>query len=527
MNLVELIAGQAAETPSAIAVIGGDGSQLSYGQLWQQVLAVRHGLIQAGMIPGDGVLFSVRPSPQSLVLALGVVAAQGVVVFADPGAGPQMFAARMRLARPRWSAAESVLYAASRIAPVRAYARRRGLLLPNLSTLDVRQHVYSGRWLPGVPRGALSLSTLASGPALQPDAFGDPHQLAAVEGSAPQPGVFGDPDQPAAVIFTSGTTADPRAVVHTGASLGVARDLFQSRVPIGPGDVIHTDQLMLGLPTLAAGACWSMPPLSGTPKRFLEDLASRGATHTFCVPVHLSEILDAATAPLPPRLRVVLLGAAPAPATLLRRAIEAAPHAEVISVYAMTEMLPVAMASAAQKLAHSASGAPGDLLGQLLPGIEARVADDGELLLSGPNLCRGYLGQDPLSWLPTGDSAAVGPAGELILLGRKKDMLIRGKFNLYPGLYEPAINAVEGVREAAYVGCAHAAHGDEEVVLAVVPADPGATKAILQRLHRLLPTLIDHDAIPERIVILPSLPHCGRGRKLDREALRSQIEGIP
>lgn len=502
MTLVRQLLDQAARTPGDVALVAGDGAELTFGELRRQVLAVRHGLRSAGLAPGDGVLFSVRPSPESLVLALGVVAAGGVVVFADPGAGPEMFTARLRLARPRWSAAESVLYAGSRLRPVRAYARRRGLLLPNLADLQVpgegpMRHVHVGRRLPGVPRGALSFAELARGP-------------------APEPGDDGDPGAPAAVIFTSGTTADPRAVVHTQASLAAALGLFRARLPLGPGDVVHTDQLMLGLPTLIAGARWSMPPLFCAPADFARLMRERGATHTFCVPVHLAEILDAAPE-LPAGLRHVLLGAAPAPAGILRRAAAAAPGAEILSVYAMTEIVPVAVATADEKLAHTASGADGDLLGAPLPGVGARVAEDGELLLSGPNLCRGYLGADPLAELPTGDLARL-DGGRLVLLGRKKDMLIRGKFNLYPGLYEPSIAALPGVAEAAIVGVADPQTGDEEVVLAVV-----GTGDLPAGLRRALPDVIDHDALPDRIVVLPELPRSGRTRKLDRARLRALV----
>ncbi|GAA1538043.1 class I adenylate-forming enzyme family protein [Actinomadura kijaniata] len=494
MTLVARLLEQAARTPAEVALVAGDGAELTYGDLRRRVLAVRHGLLAAGMEPGDGVLFSVRPSPESLVLALGVVAAGGVVVFADPGAGPEMFTARLGLARPRWSAAESVLYAGSRLRPVRAYARRRGLLLPNLADLRIpgderpMRHVFTGRRLPGVPRGALSFASLAAG-------------------DAPEEPFTGDPDAPAAVIFTSGTTANPRAVVHTQGSLAAALDLFRERLPLGPGDVVHTDQLMLGLPTLISGARWSMPPLFCPPADFARLLAERGATHTFCVPVHLAEVLDAAPR-LPGHLRYVLLGAAPAPAGVLRRAVAAAPSAKVLSVYAMTEILPVALASAEDKLAHTASGAGGDLLGE--PLVDAVVAGDGELLLSGPNLCRGYLGEPPLDRLPTGDLARIDD-GRLVLTGRKKDMLIRGKFNLYPGLYEPAVAALPGVVEAAYVGLPDPETGDEEVVLAVVGATAG--------LDRRLRDVIDHDALPDRIVAVPGLPRSGRGRKLDRERL--------
>ncbi|MFB4312495.1 class I adenylate-forming enzyme family protein [Actinomadura sp. 21ATH] len=489
MTLVRRLLDQAAETPGAVALVAGDGRELTYGELRRQVLAVRHGLVTAGMEPGDGVLFSVRPSPESLVLALGVVAAGGVVVFADPGAGPEMFAARLRLARPRWSAAESLLYAGSRLGPVRAYARRRGLLLPDLAALGIPHHVHVGRWLPGVPRGALPFARLA-------------------RGAAPEPPGDGDAGAPAAVIFTSGTTEKPRAVVHTQGSLSAALDLFRERLPLGPGDVVHTDQLMLGLPTLISGARWSMPPLSCPPGDFARLLEERGATHTFCVPVHLAEVLDARPR-LPEGLRYVLLGAAPAPAAILRRALDAAPSAEVLSVYAMTEILPVAIASAQEKLGHSGEG---DFLGA--PLVATSIAADGELLLSGPNLCRGYLGDPPLAELPTGDLARHDAAGRLVLLGRKKDMLIRGEFNLYPGLYEPAIAALDGVAEAAIVGVPDPATGDEEVVLAITgTADP-------DRLRARLPGVIDHDALPDRIVVLPELPRSGRGRKLDRDRLR-------
>jgi acyl-CoA synthetase (AMP-forming)/AMP-acid ligase II len=494
VSLVGHLLDQAAETPDAVALVAGDGAELTYGDLRRQVLAVRHGLLAAGLEPGDGVLFSVRPSPESLVLALGVVAAGGVVVFADPGAGPEMFTARLRLARPKWSAAESLLYAGSRLRLVRAYARRRGLLLPNLSDLEIPGHIYVGRRLPGVPAGALSFAKL-------------------VRGDAPEPSDAGDPDAPAAVIFTSGTTENPRAVVHTQGSLSAALDLFRERLPLGPGDVVHTDQLMLGLPTLISGARWSMPPLFCSPDDFGRQLEERGATHTFCVPVHLAEVLNAHPK-LPEGLRYVLLGAAPAPAAILRRALDAvAPSAEVLSVYAMTEILPVAIASAQEKLAHTGEG---DFLGR--PLVETSIAGDRELYLSGPNLCRGYLGDPPLKELPTGDLARLDDEG-LVLLGRKKDMLIRGKFNLYPGLYEPAIAALDGVTEAAIVGLPDPDTGDEEVVLAIVgTADP-------DRLHARLPGVVDHDALPDRIVVMSELPRSGRGRKLDRDQLRELVRG--
>lgn len=63
MTLVRRLLDQAGRTPGAVALVSGDGAELTYGELRRQVLAVRHGLLSGGLAAGDGVLFSVRPSP--------------------------------------------------------------------------------------------------------------------------------------------------------------------------------------------------------------------------------------------------------------------------------------------------------------------------------------------------------------------------------------------------------------------------------------------------------------------------------
>lgn len=309
------------------------------------------------------------------------------------------------------------------------------------------------------------------------------------------------------MIFTSGTTARPRGVVHTRGSLAAGLELFRNAFPLGPGDIVHTDQLMLGLPALLAGATWSLP----TGGDLAGDLAARRATHTFAVPVHLDRLLRR-TPRLPATLRYLLLGAAPAPPAVLRRALDAGP--QVLSVYAMTEALPIAIASAREKLAHTG----GDLLGAPLPGVGVRVAADGELFVSGPHLARCYLGEEPLTEVATGDLVRM-EAGRLILLGRKKDMILRDGVNIYPGLYEPAVAALPGVAEAAIVGLTDPETGDEEVVLAVVPAG-GYDERLLRRS---LPRIVDAAALPDRVVALDALPRSGRADKLDRAALRALV----
>ncbi|WP_433369706.1 class I adenylate-forming enzyme family protein [Streptosporangium sp. CA-115845] len=496
INGIMTIAGR---EPGRTAIVDGRGREITYGELARRVSAVRDAMggpsPEDGMRPGDGVLFAVRPGVDAVTLALGAVAAGGTLVLADPGLAPGVLAARMAATRPAWVISESLLYTLS--GPLRSLARRRGLLLPNLADpLPGRpvRHLYTGPWLPGVPRGALRLPGILRSPS-------------GPSGPSGRRAYGSDPDQPAAVIFTSGTTARPRGVVHTRRSLATGLEMFRSVFPLGPGDIVHTDQLMLGLPALLAGATWSLPGGGD----LAAELAARRATHTFAVPVHLDRLLRQ-TPRLPGTLRYLLLGAAPAPPGVLRRAIEAGP--EVLSVYAMTEALPIAIASAREKLAQ----AEGDLLGAPLPGVGVRIAEDGELFVSGPHLARCYLGEEPLREIATGDLVRL-DAGRLVLLGRKKDMILRDGVNIYPGLYESGIAALPGVAEAAIVGLADPETGDEEVVLAVVPTG-GYDEGLLRGA---LPEIMDSAALPDRIEPLDAFPRSGRADKLDRAALRDLV----
>lgn len=487
---------------------------LTYAQLGERIRAVATRLTSAGFAPGERVLFSVRPSPDSVVLALGVVAAGGTVVFVDPGVGPALFAARTELAAPGWAAAESVLYAAGR-GPLRALARRRGVLLPDYGGLPVR-HIRAGRRLPGVPRNAIPLAALLRP---VPEAEVETGVRARHERA---------PDQDAVVVFTAGTTAAPRAVVHTRASLGAALDVLSTRCALGPGTRVHTDQFLLGLPALVGGGHWSMPPYGFAPAARPDELArglgaevgGQRATHTFLVPADLAAVLDAVErgeVALPDSLRQVLLGAAPVLPPLLRRARAALPGVEFLAVYGMTEILPVAIATAEEKLAHPG---PGDLVGAPLPGVRARIDGEGRLVVGGANLGH-YLGEPRRSEHTTGDLARIDDTddggGAIVLHGRATDMLIRGRTNIYPGLHEPAVATLPGVAQALLVGVPDAI-GDDRVVLALVAA-PGTPPGLADRVRAALPALIDAAALPDEVVLVDAVPVAGRTRKPDRVAL--------
>jgi acyl-CoA synthetase (AMP-forming)/AMP-acid ligase II len=208
---------------------------------------------------------------------------------------------------------------------------------------------------------------------------------------------------------------------------------------------------------------------------------------------------------------------------LLERAFARFPGVTIRAVYGMTEMLPVAIADGAEKLVRAAS--EGDYVGRLVPSVRARV-DAGELVLAGPGLAARYLGEPPLTEVRTGDLARI-DGEELVLLGRKKDMFIRGTQNVYPALYEPVIAGIAGVREAVMTGAPDEIGDDRIVVLVVPEVDPPASldarHPLARSVARALPGLIDAGVIPDAVFASPEFPRTGRSRKLDRRAIARQI----
>jgi len=527
-DLVAAVLASCDAHPDAAALTFGRAT-LSYGELARRVRATAASLVREGMLPGDRVLFSVRPGPDAVVLALGIVEAGGTVVFADPGAGEALFRARAALAAPRWVAAESLLYLASS-RPFRGPARRRGLeLAPYGRLVPEARHLRAGRWLPGVPRGALALSRLRRPRSGRIEASsGNPGGLDTPASPATRPAHV---DQDALVIFTSGTTDAPKAVVHSRASLGAGLADFAAGVGLREGQRVLTDQLMVGIPALIAGAHWTMPPTGANPGARPEQyLALLPETEVlFVVPAAADAILralDARPELAPRRLQTIILGGAPVLRPLLQRIATRFPDAAIRAVYGMTEILPVAIADGRAKL--DAPTQDGDGVGHLAPSVHARLVD-GELVLSGPGLARGYLAElpeHPLTELATGDLARL-DGDRLTLLGRAKDMFIRGTQNVYPGLYEPIIAGLPGVIDAAMVGIPDEI-GDDRVVVVVVPDRdvprmPSAEHPVVRSVARALPGLLDAGVLPDAVLAIAELPRAGRSRKLDRAALTAVV----
>jgi acyl-CoA synthetase (AMP-forming)/AMP-acid ligase II len=506
--LLAALEARRAERPGAIAMREASGGGVATReQLVARVRAVTRGLIRAGLAPGDHVLFAVRPGIDTIVFMLAIVEAGGVLVAADLGIGDALFASQMAMIQPRWVVADSLLLAASRYQLLRRFARARGLSLLPLEQLTPARCIGVGPWLPA------SRNTIA-GASLERS--GAPSGTVALPAMAPE--------DPAIIVFTSGTTAAPKAVVHSGRSIAATLDLVGSQLCFGEGDVLYASDVHLVLPALSAGASVVVPPrgrFSAARTRYL--LREYGATHLFNVTADaqvLAEHLATAGESLPATVREVMIGAAPVRAGFLRR-FQAVlpPSARAWCVYGMTELLPAAFITLEEKLAYQGDG---DMLGVLARGVTARLTGEGELVLRGPNLFTRYLGYEPVEEHYTGDVARF-DNGRVVLLGRSKDMIIRGHHNIYPALHEPVVERLAGVRRCAMVGVFDERHADERVVLVVEPEDGVDGDRLVRKVGRALrdgPSRIDDAAAPDLIIAMP-LPLTGRSHKVDKDALRA------
>ncbi|WP_436521540.1 class I adenylate-forming enzyme family protein [Actinoplanes sp. HUAS TT8] len=466
--LSELIAGlrPGDDTP---ALLGR--RRITRGDLAQLLQRYGGALHARGLRPGDTLGVAVRPGPRALAMLLAAYRMGLRVAVLDPAAGPDVLLARLALARPSLIVADAAAQAvASWAAPL---ARRAGLALPDLSRLAPTVTV--GRRLPG------------SAPALR-------------AGGPPPPAFDGDGD--AVIIFTSGTTASPRAVVHTRAGLGTGMRAVADLVRPEAGVPILGGMFFVLVPSLASGAPVAVP--ARRPAALARQIASLRPQATYLTPPQLRAALDAG---VPFRGRVYS-GSAPVSSSLLGR-VRAAGADEAWCVYALTEVFPAAAIEATAKAAHDGDGDP---VGELLPGVRARLTPAGELQLAGAGVCDRYLGAEPHEWVSTGDIARVG-GRNVVLAGRAKDMILRRAENIYPGLYEPSLH-VPGVSLAVLVGVP-AGDGDEDVV-AIVETTPGTDRAQVEAALR-EPLRRMGAARPDRVLFAP-VPLAGRSRKPDRIA---------
>jgi malonyl-CoA/methylmalonyl-CoA synthetase len=221
------------------------------------------------------------------------------------------------------------------------------------------------------------------------------------------------------------------------------------------------------------------------------------------------------------RLRLCVCGSAPLPATLHEVLVDVG--VRVLERYGMTETVMLVSNPYDGERRSGSIGVP-------LPGVEVRLTGDGgaaEIEVRGPNVFRGYWGRPDATaaaftddgWFRTGDLAERDADGYLRIVGRSKELIITGGFNVHPREVEEVLGGHPGIAEVAVCGIPSPEWG-EEIAAFAVPR-PGAPTPDLDELRSWAGGRLARHKLPRRLVLLDELPRNALG-KVVRSELRSR-----
>ena len=342
----------------------------------------------------------------------------------------------------------------------------------------------------------------------------------------------------ALLIYTSGTTGTPKGVMLDHANLDAMTAMGRDALKIGPDDrcllilpLFHVNGIVVSILTpLLVGASVVIAERF-TPNTFCEVIERERPTFFSAVPTiyNLLAALPDDVRPDTSSVRVAVCGAAPASAELLAR-FEDRFGFPLVEGYGLSE------ATCGSTINPIDGPRKPGTVGLPFPGQELRVlcadghpaaaGENGEVEVRGANVMRGYLGRPDDTaavindgWLRTGDVGHLDDDGYLTLVGRSKEMIIRGGENIYPKEIEDVLRGHPAVLEAAVIGAPDEKWG--EIVVAFVQACPGATVDVDALKVRCREQLSGYKR-PTAIHVLESLPKNAVG-KLDKRSLPGQI----
>lgn len=365
-------------------------------------------------------------------------------------------------------------------------------------------------------------------------------RLGAIEPAADASTNISETDD-AVILFSSGTTGKPKGIVHTHASALAAGigwcdamtlhqdDILQSPFPVFSGAGLHFN----GLAVLWAGGTFVVDDYNTQESMALVQRA--GATVYVAVPSIFQYWLAEGDLDKVRGLRALDYGGAMmAPATIeaLRKAI---PGVDLIQTYGLTEGGPGGVVLP-PRYALAKLGSVGNrgmwthMHFRVLreDGQDAGTDEAGEIVIHGPSLMSRYLDNPEETaaafvdgWLRTGDIGRLDAEGFLYLIDRKKDLIIRGGYNIAPAEVENALMQCDGVFEAAVIGKPHERLG-EDLKAFVVPRNNVTLNA--DDLRRQLAHLLADFKIPRDFEFVNELPRNAAGKVL-RRALRERSPG--
>jgi len=354
-----------------------------------------------------------------------------------------------------------------------------------------------------------------------------------------------DPEGVALLLYTSGTTAAPKAAilrhrhltsyVMTTVEFAGAEPDAASLVSVPPYHIagmaailssVYAGRRIVQLPAFDA-ATWV-------------DLAIReGVTHAMVVPTMLARIVDhmeSAGIATIPTLRALSYGGGKMPLPVIEKALDLLPGCNFVNAYGLTETSSTVAVLGPD--AHRAAAASTDpavrarlgSAGQLVPDIEAEirgidgeplpVGETGELYLRGPQVSGEYVGRaaavDDAGWFATRDRAFVDAEGFLFIEGRADDTIIRGGENIAPAEIEEVLRTHDAVADVAVLGLPDEEWG--QIIAAVVVLRPGP-EPDAEALRTFAREHLRTSKTPDRIEFRSELPHTETGKLLRRVLL--------
>ena len=455
------------------------GVRLTYAQLHDRVRGLAATLAKDGVEPGDRVAICAPNTHHWVVAALGILHAGGTLVPINTRfTGPEMLDIITR------SEAKALFVANTFLSVDRlAHLRRAALDTPHL-TPDVIYQVPDG-W---------------------PEATGT---------ASPRT----DPEQVSDILFTSGTTGRSKGAMSAHRqSLGVA-EAWARCAGLRRGDrylvinpFFHSFGYKAGILACLLRGATIVPQQTFDVARTMELIERERITVLPGAPTIYQSMLDSGRTADLSSLRLAVTGAATVPVRLVERMRAELGFDTVLTAYGLTEAVVATMCRPdddPRTVAHTS--------GRAVDGMEVRIAEgSGEILLRGPNVMLGYLGEeprDPRSWLHTGDVGRLDERGYLTITDRLKDMYICGGFNVYPAEVEQVLARLTGLAESAVVGVPDERLG--EVGKAYVIRSPGhelSTEDIIAHCRQRLANY----KIPRYVEFATELPRNPSGKVLKR-----------
>jgi len=344
-----------------------------------------------------------------------------------------------------------------------------------------------------------------------------------------------------AIIYTSGTTGHPKGAMLTHYNLANNAMTVANMRSTDPHDVVFGvlplfhiyGQTSAFNSSIYLGLTIRLWPHFEAEELF-PAIEEEKSSILIAVPTIFNRLVELADIRPPRRsgLRFCVSGGASLPVEVLRR-FEDRFHTTIYEGYGLTECSPVCVENP-----FGRQTLPGSI-GLAIPGFEARIVNDqdedvsigaiGELIIHGPGVMKGYLNQPVATaetlrggWLHTGDLARMDEDGYIYIMDRKKEMIIRGGYNVYPREIEEILYTHPDVVEAAVVGVPHLDLGEE--VAAVVVLRQGAC-ATPEELRQFVKERVAPYKYPRRIQLVQELPKGPTGKILKR-SIRLEDQGL-